>query len=175
MSFATNDPAPTLHLRRLGRRQPRRPAVRVVDDGDAGFATVGPWTAFAGQGSAPTSTTPPPAPGRDTASWTFTGLTPGLYRVSATWTPFTNRATNAPFTVLDGAHGAGDGGGQPAADAGRLHRPGGAWQDLGGPYTITGTTLTVRLSDPPRLRHRRRRPDRADRLILGRDDGRAVA
>jgi len=36
----------------------------------------------------------------DTATWTFSGVTPGRqYLVSAAWTPASNRATDAPFTV----------------------------------------------------------------------------
>ena len=41
--------------------------------------------------------------GANVAAYTFTGLTPGRYCVSATWRGDTNRATNTPFTILDGA------------------------------------------------------------------------
>ena len=37
------------------------------------------------------------------ATWTFTGLAAGTYQVSATWVAAGNRATNAPFTVLQGS------------------------------------------------------------------------
>jgi hypothetical protein len=37
-----------------------------------------------------------------TATWTFTGLTPGQYRVPTTWCANALRASNAPFTIDDG-------------------------------------------------------------------------
>ena len=43
-----------------------------------------------------------PGPGADVATWNFERLLPGTYRVAATWTKYTNRATNAPFTIQDG-------------------------------------------------------------------------
>ena len=39
----------------------------------------------------------------DTASWTFTGLTPGSYEVSAHWFEHHNRATDAQYTIFDDA------------------------------------------------------------------------
>ena len=44
-----------------------------------------------------------PGAGAGVASWTFEGVTPGWYRVSATWVHGPNRATNAQYRVLDGA------------------------------------------------------------------------
>ena len=41
-------------------------------------------------------------------------LAPGPYEVFARWVPFTNRATNAPYTVLDGATSRGTGTGSTA-------------------------------------------------------------
>ncbi len=45
------------------------------------------------------------ASGTDTnsVSWTFGPLDAGEYQVLATWAPDTDRATNAPYTILDGA------------------------------------------------------------------------
>ena len=40
--------------------------------------------------------------GGDHATWTFGSLAPGTYTAYVTWIPFSNRATNAPFTVADG-------------------------------------------------------------------------
>ncbi len=123
----------------------------IIDDGLAayapGFATVGTWTPsptnfgrdsdlrhnFAGTGL-------------DTATWTFSGLTPGDYAVSATWFAHANRATDAPYTILDGA--------VPLAtvDVNQELAPddfteaGSAWENLL-TVTITGTALSVQLSD----------------------------
>ena len=74
----------------------------IIDDGDLGFTSKGfvahtnGWQrdvryAPAGDGSA-------------VATWTFMGLAPGdQYQVSATWSPHSNRATDAPYSVNGGA------------------------------------------------------------------------
>ena len=41
--------------------------------------------------------------GADHVIWTFNSLAPGTYTVYSTWTPFGNRATNAPYTIADGS------------------------------------------------------------------------
>jgi hypothetical protein len=76
-------------------------------------------------------------------------LTPGLYRVSATWTINPNRATNAPFTVLDGGTTlATDLVDQQRLPADFVTPDGTYWQDLaGGPFAISSDTLTVQLSN----------------------------
>ena len=121
--------------------------MQIIDNGDAGFAAVGEWTRWTGQGYENDIHESLPGTGSDVASWTFSGLMPGTYRVAATWKEYSNRATNAPFTVLDGA--------TPLttiyvnqrlapsgfADAGAT------WQNLGGIHQITGHTLIVRLND----------------------------
>ena len=88
-----------------------------------------------------------PGDGSTTATWTF-AVAPGRYRVSATWTTYTNRATNAPFMVLDAAP-------LPSATVAvnqqlmpsGLVDAGANWQDLAGPYQVSGGTLVVRLSN----------------------------
>src|SRR5581483_77535 len=85
--------------------------------------------------------------GQATASWTFTGLTPGQYRVSATWTPSANRATNAPYTISDGGTTLATVTVDQTKAPASLTDLGATWQDLGGPYTVLGPTLTVRLSN----------------------------
>ncbi len=85
--------------------------------------------------------------GAEAATWTFTGLVSGQYRVSATWVPYANRADNAPYTVLDGATPlATVPVNQQQAPAG-LFDAGASWLDLGGPYTVLSGSLTVRLGD----------------------------
>ena len=42
----------------------------------------------------------PRGTGADTATWTFTDLAPGPYRVSATWRPQGNLATLAAVTLV---------------------------------------------------------------------------
>jgi hypothetical protein len=124
-------------------------STQIIDDSDKNFAAVGDWQ-------------PGPAPGQSykdefrysaagtgtrTATWSFTGLTPGRYRVSATWTPHPNRATDAPYTILDGATPVGSAHiNQQAAPTdftdGRV-----PWKELCAPVRISGTALTVRLTD----------------------------
>src|SRR5205823_6293914 len=85
-----------------------------------------------------------PGSGANSATWAF-AVTPGkTYRVSATWTPHPNRATNAPYTVLDGATAL------AVLAVNQEQAPGDyrigtvGWKDLGGPYTVSGSTLVVR-------------------------------
>lgn len=119
----------------------------VIDDEDVGYAKVGTWTSTtwatswnADQDFSAGGT------GTDTATWTFTGLTPGTYEVWTTWNAFSNHATDAPYTILDNA--------TPLAtvDVDQLNGPNGrleagvVWQSLGS-YAISSTTLAVQLTD----------------------------
>lgn len=123
------------------------PLEYILDDGGPGYVRNGAWgnvtnlTAYhsdydyhdAGNGSA-------------TATWTVTNLAPGPYEVFARWVPFTNRATNAPFTVLDGATSRGTVlVNQRLAPAGDLEN-GITWQSLG-TFQIASGVLSVRLSN----------------------------
>jgi autotransporter-associated beta strand protein len=74
----------------------------ISDDGDATFSATSGFFSFPGQGFQDDVSFAEAGTGSETATWTFTGLTPGLYRIAATWTEHPNRATNAPFTVLNG-------------------------------------------------------------------------
>ncbi len=85
--------------------------------------------------------------GADVATWTFSNLTPGVYRISATWRGDTNRATNAPFTVSDGS---------TILTSVRINQQnmpasftenGINWGDIGGTVNLTGHTLIIKLSD----------------------------
>jgi hypothetical protein len=123
------------------------PAIQVLDDGDAGFHTVGAWTRWTGQGYQGDVHEALPGTGSGIASWTFHGLTPGNYRVSVTWTTYSNRATNSPFRILDAS--------TPVATIPVNQRlaPNGFvdlgvwWQDIGTGHSITGSTLVVQLAD----------------------------
>ncbi|MDB5386215.1 MAG: Extracellular serine protease precursor [Planctomycetaceae bacterium] len=81
-----------------------------------------------------------------TATYTFTNLTPGTYRVSATWYATTNRATNSPFTITGGASPLTVTVNQQNSPNG-FTADGATWNDLSPSYTITGTTLTVTLGN----------------------------
>ncbi len=150
LSFRTNDPLRrTFSFSLLGPVLPP-PSLQILNDGSAGFSTVGTWTTDTQSGFQGDRHLSDSGDGTNTASWTFTGLLPGDYRVSATWSARAApkvAATNAPFTLLDGTaqlatvavnqglapDGFGDAGSQ--------------WQDLGGPYRITSGSLVVSLSN----------------------------
>lgn len=114
---------------------------RILDDGEAAF-TAGGFTAHssgihyavAGNGS-------------NEASWTFTGLSAGTYRVSASWAAGSSRATNAGFTVLDNSTSVG------TVTVNQRNAPndrtdsGTAFEDLGASFEISSGTLVVKLSD----------------------------
>ena len=123
-------------------------AARIIDDGDVGFSTVGSWPRISnkpqvqeddflynGQGT-----------GQHTATWTFDAVTPGLYRVSTSYRAFGNRATNAPFTIRDGAAFLTTVPVNQQQAANSLVDDGIPFQDLG-EFNIVSGTLTVELSD----------------------------
>ena len=79
--------------------------IQIINDGDPGFSTTGNW---------PRVTNKPqvqggdfrynvPGPQQSNATWRFDAVEPGLYRVSTSYRSFANRATNAPFSISDGA------------------------------------------------------------------------
>ncbi len=130
------------------------PVVIYADDRGSDWSTVGNWGntvepgLYYGGGH---SFLPLAGAALDVATWTFSNLTPGLYRVSATWRGDTNRATNAPFTVLDGNNPLATVVVNQQQSPSGLFDAGFNWSDLGGPYTITGSTLVVKLSDNANL------------------------
>jgi hypothetical protein len=118
--------------------------IQIIDDGDKGYTIAGSWTGngsdgygadslFASSGSS------------NLAAWAFQ-VSPGRYRVSATWPNHDSGAAVARFTIRDGclplatvdinqeqaSYGFGDAETQ--------------WTDLGDSYEITSTMLVVRLS-----------------------------
>lgn len=80
------------------------PSPNIVDDGDAGYASVGSWTttadpnSFRGHYQAHASQ----SPATDTAVWTFSNVSPGYYYVLATWHATPNQAIDACYDVFDG-------------------------------------------------------------------------
>ncbi len=121
--------------------------VRIVDDGDAGFSTVGNWTVQTMQGYQGDLRYASAGTGSSIASYSIP-VTPGLYRVAATWQPEKNRATNAPFTLFDGATQIGGSVllnqelvPNDFADAGKN------WELVGTMIPVTGNTLNVKLGN----------------------------
>jgi hypothetical protein len=120
----------------------------IIDNGALGYSrSPGGWTtltntlayqldydyAAAGNGSA-------------TATWSFNDIPNGSYQVFARWIPFSNRATNAPFTILDGTSPVSTVlVNQQVAPAGELSN-GITWQSLG-TFQTTAGALGVRLAN----------------------------
>jgi len=117
-----------------------------VDDGSARYSTKGTWKTYTGVGADGDCSYKPVGSGAGTASWTLSELSAGEYRVSVTWQAYSNRASAAPYTVLDGSTELGtvtmD---QRVAPVGFVE-DGVAWQDVG-VYQVTAGTLVVRLTD----------------------------
>lgn len=79
--------------------------IKIIDNGAAGYTKSGSWNTkrFVGRDrdidlAASTANATPTA----TATWNFTNLEAGSYRVHVTWARATNQASNAPFTLFDG-------------------------------------------------------------------------
>jgi len=145
VSFATND---SNHPSFTFTVQGTVSTTLVVDDSSsAGFTATAGWLNYVGAGYLGEMDYKQSGSGQETATWTFSGLTPGHYRVSATWVAATNRVANAPYTVLLGSTTLGTFAVDQRQQPSSLTDLGVSWQDLGGPYAISGGMITVKLSD----------------------------
>ena len=80
------------------------PSEFIIDDGEDGYSQTSGWTNT-------TNTLAyhldydyhAPGNGQDAATWTFADIAPTTYQVFVRWSWFSNRATNAPYTVYDGS------------------------------------------------------------------------
>ena len=137
---------------------PPPPFSLVIDDDDPGFAKMGPnWKRYAPYPRAYNSNKHSPSPanpacssggtGLHEATWTASGVPDAPVEVSVSWVEHANRATDAPYEILDGT------GNvlwsvrlnQRKAPQGRAIR-GATFEPLAIVQTATGT-LTVKLSD----------------------------
>ncbi|MBW1951209.1 MAG: right-handed parallel beta-helix repeat-containing protein, partial [Deltaproteobacteria bacterium] len=123
----------------------------IVDDGDPGFVSTGPWTVRDTRGFSSDDRFTEKGSGESTASWTFTGLTPGYYQVAVSWEAgdSSSYASNARFTVLEGDEIRAE-----AAVNQRYEQYGpndfedsGAWWEILGVVRVTGDTLVVELTN----------------------------
>ncbi|MCI0463286.1 MAG: DUF1800 family protein, partial [Gemmataceae bacterium] len=148
LSFRTNDSARNPFDFTVVGPSLAPAAVGIVNDGQTGFSTVGSWeTAVTPRGFQRDAQTSFPGSGTNTASWTFAGLAPGQYRVAVTWPEATNQASNAPFTVLDGTTALATVAVNQRVAPATFSDGGTPFHDLGTIFRITGTTLTVRLTN----------------------------
>jgi hypothetical protein len=77
----------------------------IVDNSDPGYAEAGAnWHSYHLPGTyGPNYRYHAAGTGVDTATWTVRGLAAGTYDVEVAWTAYSNRATNAPYRIYDGA------------------------------------------------------------------------
>ncbi|MEZ6146917.1 MAG: hypothetical protein R3B91_16165 [Planctomycetaceae bacterium] len=106
LSNAANQYVVADAIRIVPTADPASPFAPIIDNGDPGFASSGSWNTPSGiLGHQNDLIHHAPGSTGDTATWTFTGLTPGNYYVSATWLASANRSMEAPFTIIDGPGG----------------------------------------------------------------------
>ena len=72
---------------------------RILDNDDYGYSQTGWWDRSRSEGYLGDERFSNSGTGANVARWTAEGVTPGWYRVAATWVPGPNRATNAQFRV----------------------------------------------------------------------------
>lgn len=119
----------------------------ILDDGSPGYSRTNGWANVTNlNGFQSDYDYHAAGNGSESAGWTVTNLAPGPYEVFARWVPFSNRASNAPYTVFDGVSSRGtvlvD---QRLAPTGDLEN-GINWQSLG-TFQISTGVLNVRLGD----------------------------
>ena len=143
VSFGTNDPNNNPYTFTLNGTVG---AVSIIDDSTAGYSNVGTWTLWTNSGYLGNLHEATGRTGADVSAWTFSSLPAGQYRVSITWAAWSDRATNAPYTVLDSSTSLGTFPiNQQNAPSG-FTDAGGTWQDLGN-FTVRSGSLVVKLSD----------------------------
>ncbi len=122
------------------------PTVQIIDNGAAGNARVGSWAAVGNKGYQSDIHVATKGTGSKQATWTFTALPAGEYRVWATWTGGSSNASNAPFQIIYGG---------PSAPIVRVNQKnaaaghtaeGGKWNFLGSANATKGW-LQVKLNN----------------------------
>jgi hypothetical protein len=76
--------------------------VQIIDNGAAGNARVGAWTAVNNRGFQNDIHVATKGNGSKRSNWTFSALPAGEYRVWATWTGGSANASNAPYQIFYG-------------------------------------------------------------------------
>jgi|GEM_PF-1695828 len=121
------------------------PVVLTMDDGAAGFSTVGNWYTQTDGGREGDYRFAYKGNGSMTATWDFTGLPAGTYRVYASYTAAAANSTNAPYSIYNGG---------ALLTTQRVNQQvlpatliDGTRYQLLGTFTITGSQLVVRLNN----------------------------
>ena len=123
----------------------------IIDNGDAGYSLFGTSDTFTTDGFTGDfevlGGTAGPRNGSSIASWEFTGLTAGNYRVSATWSPSANNSTSSFFVVNTGGATASQTRINQQRTPDDFTASGEFWQDLNTSVAVSDGTLTVLLGD----------------------------
>ncbi len=148
LSIPDNDPTQAPYTFNIaGTGTAAGPSQLIVDDSGGGFQAAGGWATNANtlayQGELRSDAA---GQGADHATWTFSDLAPGNYTVYTTWVPFQNRATNAPFTIMDGATSRGTVLVNEQQTPGDVSYGGVMWKTLS-TLSVTSGTLSVNLNN----------------------------
>jgi hypothetical protein len=122
------------------------PVIRAIDNGAAGFTTTGTWSRKTYVGREKDIQIAAKGTGSTTATWTFTNLPAGQYRVHASWTGSVYYASNSPFTVFDGDAALGTVSVNQERASSGLSWSGTNWSNLG-IFNISGGTIRVQLTN----------------------------
>lgn len=119
----------------------------VIDDGAAGYSATGFSAKSASGAYQGDQSTAAAGTASKSATWAFSGLEAGAtYKVDVTWKVANGAATNAPFTVLEGATVVGTRSLNQGVAPNDFTVGSSAWEGLG-TYTLSGNTLSVKLSN----------------------------
>ncbi|WP_435009937.1 hypothetical protein P12x_001155 [Tundrisphaera lichenicola] len=118
------------------------PVVRTSTFGSPSTSGTGTWTPLSNQSVASAGS------GSATAVWEFP-VTPGTYRVSASWVAQSDRSSAAPYSIYDGSNF------RARLPVNQKLAPQGVssgsttWQVLGSDVTVLGNTLKIQLTNAP--------------------------
>jgi Tol biopolymer transport system component len=90
--------ADAVRIERIGE------AVAIVDNDDAGFSSTGEWATYSGLYGNDRRLANA-SDGATTATYNFSGLAAGTYRISASWNAGSNRANDIPYAIRQTAGG----------------------------------------------------------------------
>lgn len=143
--FSNDSDEGTFALNLTGTGTPA-PIIKAIDNGSTGFTTTGTWTRSVYIGRESDIQTALKGNGSTTATWTFTNMPPGQYRVHASWTGSFIQASDAPFTIYDGATALSTVDMSQKVASSGLSWSGTNWSNLG-TFDITGDTIRVTLTN----------------------------